>query len=100
MMETFQAWIENPQEYARNWKKNTGGKVMGFPSPGVPAEILVAAPFLPLRIPDVLPPPLHRVLDGVGVPHLVLEPDEDAPLSRSKIRIEAFLESLRPEDLF
>jgi hypothetical protein len=100
MMETFQAWYENPLEYARNWKKQTGGKVMGFPGPGVPEEIRVAAHFLPLRIPDVLPPPLHRVLDGVGVPHLVLEPDDDAPLNRSKTRIEAFLESLRPEDLF
>jgi hypothetical protein len=95
-METFPAGYEHSPEYARNREKQAGGQVRGSTGPGVPEAILVACPFLPVRIPDVL----RRALDGAGVPHLVLEPDDDAPPSRSKIRVEAFRKSLRPADLF
>jgi len=43
---------------------------------------------------------LRQALDGVGVPSLFLELDVAVPVSQVKIRVEAFLEMLRPEDLF
>lgn len=70
MIETFQAWIDNPQEYARNWKKNTGGKVMGVFGVWAPEEILVAADLLPWPIRQTQSPETARYefLDGVCGP--------------------------------
>jgi benzoyl-CoA reductase subunit C len=45
-------------------------------------------------------PTLRQVLDGVGVPSLFLEPDVTVPVGQFKFRVAAFLEMLRPEDLF
>lgn len=45
-------------------------------------------------------PALRQALDGVGVPGLFLKLDVTAPVSQFKIRVDAFLETLRPEDLF
>jgi benzoyl-CoA reductase subunit C len=45
-------------------------------------------------------PTLRQALEGIGVPSLSLEPDVTVPVSQFKIRVEAFLETLRPEDLF
>ena len=50
MIEKFKDWYENRHEYARNWKKETGGKVMGYFCTYVPEEILYAADVLPVRI--------------------------------------------------
>lgn len=45
-------------------------------------------------------PTLRQALDGVGVPSLFLEPDVTVPVGQFKFRVAAFLEMLRPEDLF
>ena len=43
MVETFQNWFTNRHDYAREWKKKTGGKVMGYFCTYVPEELLYAA---------------------------------------------------------
>lgn len=50
MMEKFTEWYENRHDYAKQWKKETGGKVMGYFCTYVPEEILYAADILPVRI--------------------------------------------------
>jgi len=50
MMDRFKGWYENRHEYARKWKKETGGKVVGYFCTYVPEEILYAAGILPVRI--------------------------------------------------
>ncbi|MDP2727918.1 MAG: benzoyl-CoA reductase, bzd-type, subunit N [Dehalococcoidia bacterium] len=49
-MSQFAHWVENRHEYAREWKKRTGGKVVGCLCTYVPEEILYAANVLPVRI--------------------------------------------------
>jgi benzoyl-CoA reductase subunit C len=49
-MEQFKQWYENRHEYAQEWKKKTGGKVLGYFCTYVPEEILLAADILPVRI--------------------------------------------------
>ena len=46
----FEYWYKNRHDYALEWKKRTGGKVMGFFCTYVPEEILYAADILPVRI--------------------------------------------------
>ena len=43
-------WERNRHEYAQDWQKRTGGKVMGYFCTYVPEEILYAAGVLPVRI--------------------------------------------------
>jgi benzoyl-CoA reductase subunit C len=50
MVEMFQEWYENRHEYAKEWKKKTGGKVLGYFCTYVPEEILYGADVLPVRI--------------------------------------------------
>lgn len=50
MMEQFARWYKNRHEYAREWKRATGGKVVGYFCTYVPEEILYAAGVLPVRI--------------------------------------------------
>lgn len=50
MMEKFKGWYENRHDYAKEWKKKTGGKVLGYFCTYVPEEILYAADVLPVRI--------------------------------------------------
>lgn len=50
MVETFQNWFKNRHDYAREWKRKTGGKVMGYFCTYVPEELLYAADVLPVRI--------------------------------------------------
>ncbi|MBI4803423.1 MAG: benzoyl-CoA reductase, bzd-type, subunit N [Elusimicrobia bacterium] len=50
MKETFKELYDSRHEYAREWKKKTGGKVMGYFCTYVPEEILYAAAILPVRI--------------------------------------------------
>ena len=45
-------------------------------------------------------PALRQALMGIGIPSLFLEAEVSAPATQFKIRVEAFLETLRPEDLF
>ena len=50
MEQNFKEWVDNKHEYAREWKKRTGGKVVGYLCTYVPVEILCAADILPVRI--------------------------------------------------
>ncbi|MFQ6069714.1 MAG: benzoyl-CoA reductase, bzd-type, subunit N [Candidatus Aminicenantales bacterium] len=50
MMERFKEWYEKRHQYARDWKKRTGGRVVGYFCTYVPEEILYAAHVLPVRI--------------------------------------------------
>ncbi len=50
MFDQFKNWENNRHEYAKAWKKRTGGKVMGYFCTYVPEEILYAAGILPVRI--------------------------------------------------
>ncbi len=50
MIEKFAQWVDNKHEYAKEWKRRTGGKVMGYLCTYVPEEILYAADILPVRI--------------------------------------------------
>lgn len=50
MFTQFKDWYDNRHNYARNWKKRNGGKVMGCFCSYVPEEILVAGNVLPVRV--------------------------------------------------
>lgn len=50
MIERYKEWYDARHEYAREWKRTTGGKVLGTFCTYVPEEILVAADVLPVRI--------------------------------------------------
>jgi len=49
-IEVFTEWKKKRHEYARDWQKRTGGKVMGYFCTYVPEEILCAAGVLPVRV--------------------------------------------------
>lgn len=49
-MTKFREWYEGRHDYAREWKQETGGKVLGTFCTYIPEEILVAAGVLPVRI--------------------------------------------------
>jgi benzoyl-CoA reductase subunit C len=49
-LERFKEILENRHEYARAWKKRTGGKVLGYYEPYMPEEIVYAAGILPVRL--------------------------------------------------
>ena len=46
----FKALVENRHEYAMDWKRRTGGKVLGWYEPYFPEEVAYAAGVLPVRI--------------------------------------------------
>ncbi|MCK4235718.1 MAG: 2-hydroxyacyl-CoA dehydratase, partial [Candidatus Krumholzibacteria bacterium] len=50
MKETFKEFYDTRHEYAKEWKKKTGGKVIGYFCTYVPEEMLYAAGVLPVRI--------------------------------------------------
>jgi benzoyl-CoA reductase subunit C len=50
MFERFGEIFELRHEYAKDWKKKTGGKVVGFLCSYAPEEILYAAGILPVRL--------------------------------------------------
>ena len=49
-IEQFGQWTDDKHSYAKEWKKRTGGKVVGIFCTYVPEEILYAAGVLPVRI--------------------------------------------------
>lgn len=49
-VERFQEWYENRHEYQRDWKRRTGGKMVGFFCTYSPEEIFYAFDVLPVRI--------------------------------------------------
>ncbi len=50
MIEKVKEWYENRHEYARKWKEEKGGKVLGYFCTYIPEEIVYAANILPVRI--------------------------------------------------
>lgn len=50
MIEKFKQYEKNRHDYAQNWKKKTGGRVMGYFCTYVPEELLYAGKVLPVRI--------------------------------------------------
>lgn|SRR5574341_1217342 len=50
MFEIFKNWEKQRHSYAQEWKKKTGGKVLGYFCTYVPEEILYAGGVLPVRI--------------------------------------------------
>lgn len=48
--DTFRNWRVNRAQYAKEWKKRTGGKIVGYFCTYVPEELLYAAGILPVRI--------------------------------------------------
>ena len=50
MLQKFNQWVDNRHDYAKEWRKKTGGKVVGTICTYVPEEILYAANILPVRI--------------------------------------------------
>ena len=49
-MELFSKVLESRGQYAENWKKRTGGKVLGYYEPYMPEEVVYAAGILPVRL--------------------------------------------------
>lgn len=50
MIEVFRDWYEHRHDYAKEWQKRTGGKVMGYFCTYAPEEIMYAAGMLPVRV--------------------------------------------------
>lgn len=50
MFEKFHNIVDNRHEYARDWKKRTGRKIVGYFCTYVPEELIYAAGMLPVRI--------------------------------------------------
>lgn len=50
LTDKFMQWYENRHDYAKEWKKRTGGKILGCLCTYVPEEILYAANILPVRV--------------------------------------------------
>ncbi|MCJ7605327.1 MAG: 2-hydroxyacyl-CoA dehydratase [Dehalococcoidales bacterium] len=49
-MQRFKQVLEDRHDYARDWKKRTGGKVLGYFEPYTPEEVIYAAGVLPVRL--------------------------------------------------
>jgi len=49
-MERFREILENRHGYAHDWKKRTGGRIVGYYEPYMPEEIVYAAGALPVRL--------------------------------------------------
>ncbi|MFC2070184.1 2-hydroxyacyl-CoA dehydratase [Chloroflexota bacterium] len=50
MFEKFRDVVDNRHQYARDWKRRTGKKVVGYLCTYVPEELIYAAGMLPVRI--------------------------------------------------
>ena len=50
MFDRLRDWERNRHEYAKDWQKRTGGKVMGYFCTYAPEEVLYAAGVLPVRV--------------------------------------------------
>lgn len=49
-LEKIREILNNRHDYARKWKKKTGGKVLGYFEPYMPEELVYAAGVLPVRM--------------------------------------------------
>lgn len=50
MIEQFEKWYKDRHEYQKDWKKRTGGKIIGYFCTYAPEEIFYAFDVLPVRI--------------------------------------------------
>jgi len=50
MFEQFAEVVENRHQFARDWKVNSGKKVIGYFCTYVPEELIYAADILPVRV--------------------------------------------------
>jgi len=65
LFDKLAGWHRDRHEYARHWKTETGGKVVGYFCTYVPEEILYAAGILPVRILGTHEP------EDVTAPHIL-----------------------------
>src|SRR4030042_6439590 len=66
MFNKFKEFDEKRHDYAKDWKKRTGGKVVGYICTYTPEEMLYAAGVLPVRILGGH----HPQSTGISEPHL------------------------------
>lgn len=50
VMDKFTEVVKNRHEYAKDWQKRTGGRILGYFCTYMPEEILIAAGVMPVRI--------------------------------------------------
>ncbi|HEY96242.1 MAG TPA: benzoyl-CoA reductase [Dehalococcoidia bacterium] len=50
VMDEFHEMVSSPHEFARDWKKETGGKVLGYMCSNVPEELIYSTGVLPIRL--------------------------------------------------
>ncbi|MFC1820376.1 2-hydroxyacyl-CoA dehydratase [Thermodesulfobacteriota bacterium] len=50
VLEKVHEIVKSPHQFARNWKEETGGKVLGYLCTNIPEELLYAAGVLPVRL--------------------------------------------------
>ena len=50
MMEVFRDWVGHRHEYATEWKRRSGGRLMGYFCTYAPEELIYAAGILPVRV--------------------------------------------------
>ena len=50
LFDQFKSWYEDRHDYAREWKKRTGGRVVATMCTYTPEEVLIAAGMLPERV--------------------------------------------------
>ncbi|MBK7282746.1 benzoyl-CoA reductase, bzd-type, subunit N [Candidatus Aalborgicola defluviihabitans] len=50
LFDQFKSWYEDRHDYAREWKKRTGGRVVATMCTYTPEEVLIAAGMLPVRV--------------------------------------------------
>jgi benzoyl-CoA reductase subunit C len=64
VLEKFRDIVKSPHAYARNWKSETGSRVLGYVCTNVPEEIPYAAGLLPIRLLGANKP------ENVTAPHI------------------------------
>ena len=50
LFDQFKSWYKDRHDYAREWKKRTGGRVVATMCTYTPEEVLIAAGMLPVRV--------------------------------------------------
>ena len=50
ILDEFHHIVNSPHEFAQNWKRETGGKVLGYVCTNLPEELIYAAGVLPVRL--------------------------------------------------
>ncbi len=50
VLDKFHDIVNSPNQFAREWKTRTGGKVLGYLCTNLPEELMYAAGVLPVRL--------------------------------------------------